>query len=177
MCRCRRVSHLYSILKNFGYIKANTYSRILRWPRSCMSNYSKLCINLYIIWFDKENYSAAMEFGYRLKHLFDMPPYYRIWPILLKRTRLPYFPKKCEVATRQWFHDGLIISFRYPPNCHFLFVTLSEHEMRIDGRRFRVLRKTNQYCSTFTTSVHLWGQHVIRQITLSGTMQILLRLI
>ena len=117
------------------------------------------------------------KFEFRLNVECRLPPYYKLWPILLERTRLPYFPKKCDVATRKSFHDGLIISFRYPPNCHFLFVTLSGHKMRIDGRRFRVLRKKNQYCSTFTTSVHLWGQHVIRQITLSGTMQILLRLI
>ena len=102
-----------------------------------------------------------MEFGYRLKHLFDMPPYYQIWPILLKRTRLPYFPKKCDVATRQWFHDGLIISFRYPPNCHFLFVTLSGHEMRIDGRRFRVLGKNepilfdfHNICTSLRSTCH-----------------------
>ena len=48
--------------------------------KKALRNYELIQLNNFYAyaWLAKENYSAAMEFGYRLKHLFDMPPYYQI---------------------------------------------------------------------------------------------------
>ena len=74
-------------------------------------------------------------FEFTLNVEFGIPPYYQLWPTLLQRTRLAYFPKKCDVATISWsiidwswFHDLSTINLkRY--NADILIVTMYTKEL------------------------------------------------